>query len=111
MAPHRSRHSERTTVVTTARPQPSDRDEGEIGMLMTNIPEGWSRAEIAGHPWAITRVTHAGGKAISLNAEQLDDTGQLGANVWITSKGTILRPCEIPAERVLQFLRAVSETH
>lgn len=45
---------------------------------------------------------------ISLNAERLGDTEQLGANVWITSEGTILRPCEVSAERILQFLRAAA---
>ena len=83
------------------------RDHG-LDTLLTTIPEGWSRTEVAGQAWGITRTTHAGGKVISLNAERLSDAEQLGANVWITRDGPILRPCEVPAEKVLQFLRAAA---
>ena len=80
----------------------------ELDTLLRAIPEGWTRAEVDGQAWGVTRVTRAGGKVISLNAERLGDTEQLGANVWITSHGPILRPCEVPAEKVLQFLRAAA---
>ena len=77
----------------------------ELADLLTTIPEGWSRTEVAGQVWGVTRTTHAGGKVISLTAERLSDTEQLGANVWLTTEGPILRPCEVAAEKVLQFLR------
>jgi peptide-methionine (S)-S-oxide reductase len=80
----------------------------ELDTLLRTIPEGWTRAEVDGQAWGVTRVTRAGGKVISVNAERLGDTEQLGANIWITSDGPILRPCEVPAEKVLQFLRAAA---
>jgi len=80
----------------------------QLDTLLGAIPEGWTRAEVDGQVWGVTRVTRAGGKVISLDAERLGDTEQLGANVWITSDGPILRPCEVPAEEVLQFLRAAA---
>ncbi|MER7545485.1 hypothetical protein ABTW95_21030 [Spirillospora sp. NPDC127506] len=80
----------------------------ELGALIGAIPEGWTRAEVDGESWGVTRVTRAEGKVISLNAERLGDGEQLGANVWITSDGPVLRPCEVPAERVLRFLRAAA---
>ncbi|HEU0041638.1 MAG TPA: peptide methionine sulfoxide reductase [Jiangellaceae bacterium] len=80
----------------------------ELDTLLRTIPEGWTRAEVDGEAWGVTRATRAGGKVISINAERLGDTEQLGANVWITSEGPILRPCEVPAEDVLQFLRAAA---
>lgn len=80
----------------------------DLDTLIRTIPEGWTCVEIDGKAWGVTRVTRAGGKAISVHAERLGDTEQLGANVWITSDGPILRPCEVPAEEVLQFLRAAS---
>lgn len=91
-------------------PQP-DSDCRDLDRLLAAIPEGWSRADIAGEPWAVTRATHAGGKVISLSAERLGGAEQLGANVWITSEGPILRPCEVPAERVLRLLHAASEAY
>lgn len=86
-------------------------DEGrdqELDELIEAIPEGWSRVQIAGQVWGVTRITRAGGKVISFDAERLGDTEQLGANVWITSEGTVLRPCEVPEEKVMRFLRAAA---
>jgi hypothetical protein len=80
----------------------------ELDALIQAIPEGWSRVQIAGQPWAITRITRARGQVISVDAERLGDTEHLGANVWITSEGTVLRPCEVPEEKVMQFLRAAA---
>lgn len=80
----------------------------ELDTLLAAIPEGWSRAEVGGRAWGITRVTRAEGKVISVDAERLGDTERLGANVWITAEGPVLKPCEVPAERVLQLLRAVA---
>jgi peptide-methionine (S)-S-oxide reductase len=82
--------------------------EDRLEALIAAIPEGWSRAQIEGHGWAVTRVTRAGGRVISLDAERLDAAEQLGANVWLTSEGAVLRPCEVPEERVLWFLRAAA---
>lgn len=84
-------------------------EQQELEQLLTTIPEGWSRIEIHGQVWGVTRATHTGDKIISLTAERLDDTDQLGANVWLTSKGPVLRPCEVPAATVMQFLRATAE--
>lgn len=78
----------------------------ELDTLIGAIPEGWSRMQIAGRSWGVTRTTRAGGKVISIDAKRLGDTEQLGANVWITSEGATLRPCEVPAEKVMRFLRA-----
>lgn len=82
----------------------------ELDTLIGAIPEGWSRVRIAGRNWGVTRATRAGGKVISVDAERLGDSEQLGANVWITSEGATLRPCEVPAEKVMQFLRAAATT-
>lgn len=86
----------------------ADPDVEQLKRLLMTLPEGWSRTEIGGRTRAVTRATHAGGKVIPLNAERLSDAMQLGANVCITSKGSLLRPCEVPAEDVMAFIRAAS---
>lgn len=43
---------------------------------------------------------------ISISAERLSDTEQLGANVWMTRAGAVLRPCEVSEKKVMRFLRA-----
>lgn len=81
------------------------RDQG-LDALIGAIPEGWSRTRIAGQTWGVTRTTRAGGKVISIDAERLGAAEGLGANVWFTADGAVLRPCEVSEERVMQFLRA-----
>ncbi|CNE00623.1 Uncharacterised protein [Mycobacterium tuberculosis] len=80
----------------------------ELNALVSAIPEGWSRARIAGQAWGVTRTTHAGGKVISVSGERLSDNEQLSANVWLTSEGAVLKPCEVPPEKVMKFLRAAA---
>ena len=80
----------------------------DLDALICAIPEGWSRTEIDGHSWAVTRTTRAGGKVISVDAEQLGTSEQFGANLWVTTDGTLLRPCEVPEEKVMRFLRAAA---
>lgn len=82
----------------------------ELGALIRAIPEGWTRVQIDGRGWGITRTTRAGGKTISFDAERLGSKEYLGANVWNTSEGSVLRPCEVPEERVMQLLRDAAAT-
>jgi peptide-methionine (S)-S-oxide reductase len=77
----------------------------ELSALIRAVPEGWTRVQIAGQGWGISRTTRAGGRTISFDAERLGGKERLGANVWNTSEGTVLRPCEVPEERVMQVLR------
>jgi hypothetical protein len=88
----------------------NEESDQELDALIRAIPEGWTRVQIAGQGWGITRTTRAGGKAISFDAERLGDKEQLGANVWTTSEGLVLRPCEMPEEKVMQFLRNAAAT-
>ncbi|MFD7310483.1 hypothetical protein [Promicromonospora sp. NPDC059942] len=83
------------------------RDE-ELDVLIGAIPEGWSRARVAGQTWGVTRTTRAGGKVVSFEAEHLGGAEGLGANIWFTADGAVLKPCEVPAERVMQLLRSVA---
>jgi hypothetical protein len=88
----------------------SGEPDQELDALVRAIPEGWTRVQIAGHVWGITRTTRAGGKVISLDAERLGDKEQLGANVWMLAEGSVLRPCEVPEEKVMQVLRDAAAT-
>ncbi|MFD3444370.1 peptide methionine sulfoxide reductase [Microbacteriaceae bacterium 4G12] len=88
----------------------NEEPDQELEALVRAIPEGWTRVQIAGRVWGITRTTRAGGKVISFDAERLGDNEQLGANVWMLSGGTVLKPCEVPEEKVMQILRDAAAT-
>jgi hypothetical protein len=81
----------------------------DLAPLLARVPEGWTRFEIDGRPWAVSRVPRADGRAVTLEAEQLGGAVRFGANVWLTSSGPVLRPCEVPPERVLGLLRSLPE--
>lgn len=85
-------------------------DGPELDALVEVIPEGWSRADIDGKAWGVTRTTRAGGKVVSVSGERLDGMEQLGANVWVIAEGTVLRPCEVPAQDVMRFLRGAAQS-
>ena len=55
---------------------------------------------------AACRAADGGRSVVVLEkAELLGGTSAVSANVWHTSGGDVLRPCEMPAQVVLDFLR------
>lgn len=81
--------------------EPSD---AELDRLLANVPAGWSRHTIGKQSWGVSRVEHADGRSTTLTAEQLGSPVKFSANVWHTSRGLVLRPCEVPADVVINFL-------
>jgi hypothetical protein len=77
----------------------------ELHALVDRVPTGWTEVGYAGRTWGLTRTDHAQGGTTTLYAEELGGTSAVSANVWRTSGGDVLRPCEMPARVVLDFLR------
>lgn len=88
-----------------AVPDEPEATPDELRALVDRVPPGWTEVEYGGSAWGLTRTDHAGGATSTLFAEQLGGTGVVSANVWRTSGGEVLRPCEMPAAVVLDFLR------
>lgn len=74
--------------------------------LLERVPEGWTRASYNGRTYGLSRTTRAGGRIITLSAEELGGTDLVSANVYRTSADDHLRACEMPTAKVLAFLRA-----
>ncbi|GAA3692415.1 hypothetical protein GCM10022204_04780 [Microlunatus aurantiacus] len=74
---------------------------------MDTLPEGWSEVRYAGRRYGLTKITHTGGRSLSVCAEQLGGADVISANVYRTGAGDVLKPCEMPAAKVLDFLRAL----
>ncbi|MEP6631179.1 MAG: peptide methionine sulfoxide reductase [Lapillicoccus sp.] len=77
----------------------------ELQALVDRVPEGWTRVEVDGRAYGLTRTTHTGGRSVSLYAEELGGTDVVSANVWRLAGGTVLKPCEMPVAKVEAFLR------
>jgi len=81
-----------------------DEPDEPLAALLGRVPEGWTPVVFEGRRYGLSRVTRAGGRSISVFAEELGGTDVVSANVYRTSTGELLKPCEMPATRVLAFL-------
>lgn len=77
----------------------------DLAELFERLPPGWSLMTYAGWRWGVTRSVQAGGRTESVYAERLGGPGVVSANLYRLAEGPVLKPCEMPAERVLAFLR------
>ena len=82
----------------------------DLDELLGRVPPGWTRHVVNGRPWGVSRVEHVDGRTTTLTAEQLGGASMFSANIWHTSNGPVLRPCEVPARVVLDFLEELPAT-
>ena len=72
--------------------------------LVDRVPDGWTLVSYGGRSYGLSRTTHAKGKSISILARELGGADLVSANVYATSKGHRLHACEMPDQKVLDFL-------
>ncbi len=75
--------------------------------LFDRLPVGWSVVVHEGRRYGVTRTVHGDGRSQSIYAEALDGSEVVSANLYVVSGDGVLRPCEMPAEKVLGFLRGL----
>ncbi len=80
---------------------------GDIDDLFRRVPTGWSVVRYAGRRYGVTRSTAAGNRSEKLFAEALDGSDLVSANLYRVGDEALLKPCEMPAEKVLDFLRGL----
>ena len=78
----------------------------ELAALVDRVPEGWTQVTYGGRPYGLSRTSRAAGRSISIYAEELGGDAVVSANVYRTSTGSVLSPCEMPAATVLDFLKS-----
>lgn len=79
--------------------------ETDLAVLVDRVPEGWTLVRYTGRSYGLSRSSRAGGGAVSVYAEELGGEDVVSTNVYRTATGDLLRPCEMPAAKVLAFLR------
>ena len=71
------------------------------------IPRGHSLGQYAGRRWSTTLEEAAGGKRFKLFAEELGGREFVSFNLYLTGDDMpLLKPCEMPATRVIDFVLA-----
>ncbi|MCD2257806.1 peptide methionine sulfoxide reductase [Psychroserpens luteolus] len=68
------------------------------------LPKGYSEVLFQDKKYGITRTDFNKGKSIKIYAEELAGNDFISLNYYITSDKEVLKPCEMPDEKVLQFL-------
>ena len=72
--------------------------------LFARVPIGWSEVIYDGRRYGVTRSIAADGRAWAVYAEELGGQYVVSSNLYLTAEGPQLRPCEMPAAKVIDFL-------
>lgn len=71
------------------------------------LPEGYSEGKYQNRKYGITKETFAKGKSFKVFAKELGDNDFISLNYYRTSHEDFLKPCEMPKEKVIAFLKNV----
>ncbi|SLN65409.1 hypothetical protein TRL7639_03688 [Falsiruegeria litorea R37] len=71
---------------------------------MVEWPEGTVRGTSGGRSYMVSKTCFSGGRAIKLVATELGGTNYISLNVYDLQRGPLLKPCEMPAQKVIAFL-------
>lgn len=73
--------------------------------IIETLPEGYSTVLFEDKKYGLTKTTFTNGKSYKIYAEELQGTDFISLNYYITSASELLKPCEMPSEKVTRFLR------
>jgi hypothetical protein len=72
-----------------------------------NIQEGYSEGTYLKKTYGITKTTFNSGKSYKIYGDELGGTNFISLNYYITKERHFLKPCEMPKEKVVEFLKSV----
>lgn len=72
------------------------------------FPEGACEVFYDGKRYLMRKETLLGGRLIKLYAEELGGNDFVSLNYYETAAGPLLRPCEMPAAKVVAFIENVT---
>ena len=78
-----------------------------IAQLIDRVPEGTTTGEFRGARWNITRTSHNDGRSCKIYAEELGGNDFISLNFYRTENADLLKPCEMPEQKVVEFLSEV----
>ncbi|HAA15320.1 MAG TPA: peptide methionine sulfoxide reductase [Cytophagales bacterium] len=71
------------------------------------LPTGYSEGLYRGRKYGIVKEVFNAGRSYKVLARELKGTDLVSLNLYLTRKGEALKPCEMPAEKVIEFLMQV----
>ena len=71
------------------------------------LPLGSFKGQAHGRTYLVTRSNHADGKSQKLVAKELGGADYISLNLYRLASGARLKPCEMPAQKVIDFVLAL----
>jgi peptide-methionine (S)-S-oxide reductase len=68
------------------------------------IPIGYSEVKYADKKYGVTKSEFNHGNSYKIYAEELGGNDFISLNYYITTKDELLKPCEMPRQKVIHFL-------
>jgi hypothetical protein len=78
---------------------------------LARLPTGYSEGTYAGGRWSVSLKRSADERGVSLLARELGGRGLVSFNLYATSAGAQLRPCEMPQATVIEFILGFKADH
>ncbi|WP_296385025.1 peptide methionine sulfoxide reductase [Winogradskyella sp.] len=75
--------------------------------LMDKIEEGYSEGIYNDKKYGITKTIFNKGNSLKVYAEELGGNDFISLNYYVTKTNELLKPCEIPEQKVIHFLKNV----
>ena len=97
----------RTEDAPATRTGPAADSRRPLHALIDRIPRGYSAGLYRNVRYGITREDLVDGRSTKVFARELGGNDFVSLNYYRTSAEDILRPCEMPPEKVVRFLREV----
>ena len=71
------------------------------------IPQGYSEVLYKQKKYGLTKTDYNSGKSIKVLAEELGGNDFISMNYYITSTSESLKPCEMPKQKVIHFIKNI----
>ena len=75
--------------------------------IIKSLPEGYVEGVYNGAKYSITKQTFNKGRSFKIFAKELKGNDFISLNYYLTSENELLKPCEMPAQKVIDFLKEV----
>jgi hypothetical protein len=87
------------------------RDLTEFLERLARLAPGYTEGTYAGGRWSVSLKRSADERSVSLLARELGGRGLVSFNLYATSAGAQLRPCEMPEAAVVEFVLGFEADH
>lgn len=75
--------------------------------IIKALPEGYSEGQYNEMKYGISKQSFNGGRSFKVFAQELGGTDFISLNYYVTSTKELLKPCEMPEQKVIDFLENV----